>query len=231
MIGRLNESTLHAQLKERYSGYGVELESPVAGFVADVRCGNTLIEIQTGSFSSMKKKLPALLDAGFDLRLVYPIAVERHIAVYDACGEVLLRRRRSPRKGSIWDCTAECIYIWPWLSHPRLTLELLFIAEEERRVDDGKGSWRRRGIRIADRKLLEVKAKQVLRDHEELLSFIPGELSRPFTTRELAAGAGCTLRQSQRFVYLMKMLKLLVPEGKRGRSILYRESAGAEEEL
>ena len=60
-IGTLNESSLHAQLKQLLSEQGDEFEVDLDGFVIDIRRGDLLIEVQTGSFGAMGRKLDRLL--------------------------------------------------------------------------------------------------------------------------------------------------------------------------
>ena len=56
-IGLLNEKSLHAALKHWYAKPGDLLEFALEGYVVDILRGNHVIEIQTGSFSSIKRKM------------------------------------------------------------------------------------------------------------------------------------------------------------------------------
>ncbi|HAX81656.1 MAG TPA: hypothetical protein DCY40_03685 [Actinobacteria bacterium] len=62
-IGSLNEKPLHAALKEWYRRRGDLVEVATDGFVVDLVRAGLLIEIQTGSFAAMRRKLDRLLDA------------------------------------------------------------------------------------------------------------------------------------------------------------------------
>ena len=77
-IGELNERSLHRALKTRYATPGSVTEQAVDGFVADVMLGGRIVEIHTGSFWPLKKKLPRLLER-FAVTLVYPVAQDRYI--------------------------------------------------------------------------------------------------------------------------------------------------------
>ena len=77
-IGELNERSLHRALKARYAIPGSVTEQAVDGFVADVVIGGRIVEIHTGSFWPLKKKLPRLLER-FAVTLVYPVAQDRYI--------------------------------------------------------------------------------------------------------------------------------------------------------
>ena len=60
-IATMNEKPLHAALKRWYAEDGDRIEEPVDGFVIDIVRDKQLIEIQTRSFSSMKRKLNKLI--------------------------------------------------------------------------------------------------------------------------------------------------------------------------
>src|SRR2546421_2214968 len=59
-IGTLNEGALHAQLKEWYRRPGDLLEQVAGGFVVDLVRGDLLVEIQTGGFAPLRRKLELL---------------------------------------------------------------------------------------------------------------------------------------------------------------------------
>ena len=61
MIGTLNEGALHAELKEWYRRPRDRAEEKVEGYVVDLVRGRLLIEIQTGNFAPLRRKLDALL--------------------------------------------------------------------------------------------------------------------------------------------------------------------------
>ena len=87
-IGELNERSLHRALKARYAVPGSVTEQAVDGFVADVVIGGRIVEIHTGSFWPLKKKLPRLLER-FAVTLVYPVAQDRYIVTMPASADAL----------------------------------------------------------------------------------------------------------------------------------------------
>ena len=58
----MQETTLHAELKEIYRLEGGQVETWVDGYLIDVVKPNLLIEIQTRNLGALKKKLDDLLD-------------------------------------------------------------------------------------------------------------------------------------------------------------------------
>jgi hypothetical protein len=143
-IGTYSESSLHRDLKYSYAGRGGEIEAEVAGFVADGRnAAGEYIEVQTGSFGPLRQKAQKITEQG-KLRIVYPVIINKHIEVFDTRGKRLYRRK-SPRRGSPWDLFDALVYAPELSLLRRLTIELALVDVTERRVRDGKGSWRRGG--------------------------------------------------------------------------------------
>ncbi|MBD3206377.1 hypothetical protein GF319_08540, partial [Candidatus Bathyarchaeota archaeon] len=57
----MTEQSLHEQLKDIYSEDKYPVEAAVDDYIIDVLRNDTLIEVQTGSFSAIKEKLHNLL--------------------------------------------------------------------------------------------------------------------------------------------------------------------------
>ena len=172
-IGELNERSLHRALKACYAVPGSVTEQAVDGFVADVVIGGRIVEIHTGSFWPLKKKLPRLLER-FAVTLVYPVAQDRYIVTMpDGAGALdipivpdtlavpaaplvpnprgdpdapiaPLRRRKSPKHDSVFTVFDGLTSIPTLLEHPNLTLDVVMTVEEDVRVNDS-GSRGRRG--------------------------------------------------------------------------------------
>jgi hypothetical protein len=106
-IGELNGQPLHAALKAWYAGPDDRVEASVdggqRGYVIDLVRGDLLIEIQTGSFSSIKRKLHDLVKR-HPVRLVYPIAVEKWLLKLPKDGRDEPWRRKSPKRGGLKLC-------------------------------------------------------------------------------------------------------------------------------
>ncbi|MDR2133988.1 MAG: hypothetical protein LBP27_02685, partial [Treponema sp.] len=112
-IGTERESSLHRTLKFRYAGAG-RTEETVGGFVADgINGEGVFIEVQTGSFGPLKKKLRKFSALG-RVKIIHPIVINKYIEVFDEKGERLYRRK-SPRRGSEWDLF-DCLLYAPELA-------------------------------------------------------------------------------------------------------------------
>ncbi len=218
-VGTLNETWLHAALKAQYAEPGDRLEATVDGFVVDIVRGGRLIEIQTGHFRAMRRKLDRLLDA-HEIRIVHPIAATTWIVKGPHAGRPG-SRRRSPKAGGVHDLFAELVS-FPWLlDHPHLTVEVLMTEQEEIRRYDGR-SWRRRGWSTVDRRLVGVEEGFVVEWPADLLNLVPDALPQPFTTADLALALGRPRRLAQQMAYCLRECGLSEIVSRQGNAFVYR---------
>ncbi len=217
-IGTLHEQQLHASLKQWLAKPGDRFEQLVDGYHIDIRRGDLLIEIQTGNFSALRKKLNKLLE-GHQVLLVYPIPEAKWIVRQTKRGKHIARRK-SPKRGRIENLFDELLYIPEIACHPNFRLWVLLTHQEDVWQDDGAGSWRRKHWSVADRRLLEVTAKVEFCQLADYLSLIPNGLSAPFTHRQLAAALKAPVWLSTRMSYCLRKMGLLETRGQQGRQLL-----------
>ncbi len=218
-IGLQNERSLHSALKKWYSGPGDKLEGKIDNFIIDIVRKNELIEIQTKSPAKIRNKL-LNLSKKYKVRLVYPLAEEKWITVISENGEII-RSRKSPKKRKLLDIFDEIVRITELFQQENFTLEVLSIKEEEIRCDDGKGSWRRKGISIFDRKLIDVSGSFIFRNKEDFRRFIPADLEEPFSTKSYAQGLQISVYKARRIVYTLKKIGVIKQVGKERNLLLY----------
>ena len=218
-IGNLRETALHAALKIWYARPGDEVEAQVEGYVIDLRRGDTLIEIQTRSFSALKRKLAALIET-YPIRLVHPIAQEKYILRQDKKGKTL-SRRKSPKRGQVVALFNELVSFPALAAHPGFTLEIVLTREEEILREGRGGSWRRRGWKIVDRRLVEVVGQMAFKTPRDYAVFLPTALPEVFTTRDLAEQGGYPLDRAQKMAYCLLRMGVLEVAGKRRTAALY----------
>ena len=222
-ITTYREGSLHAALKARYAAAIVDalVEAPVDGFVIDIAGAGELVEIQTGSFASARRKLEALV-ATHRVVLVHAIPVEKWLVRVDADG-VVLRRQRSPKRGIPLDLFEELVSIPGLVAHPNFRIELVLISEEEVRgpVPVGKRYRYPRDWLRLDRRLLEVVETRRIDGPADLLELLPAGLPEPFTTADLVAATGRSKRLAMRTVYCLARSGAAEPLDKRGRHVTY----------
>lgn len=222
-IGTLNEGALHAQLKEWLREPDDLVETAVGGHVIDVARpgpeGPLLIEIQTGGFSPLRRKLAALT-AEHRVRIVFPVALTRRVVKVDDVGEVL-SARRSPQRGRVEDVFARLVSLPGALADPRIEIEVVLTHQDEVRVHREGKAWRRHGWVVLGRSLASVEGSVRIDSVADAVALLP-PLDEPFATAELARAAGIDRRLAQQAVYCLREAGGLELAGKRGNALLYR---------
>ncbi len=221
-INILNEKPLHAALKQWYANPDDRLEVRVDGFIIDLVRGDLLVEIQTGGFSPLKRKLARLVER-HPVRLVFPVAKEKWIVRLPKNEQEKTQRRKSPRRGQVEMLFKQLIYLPTLMEHENFSLEVLLIREEEVRRYEEKKAWRRsrRGWVTQERRLLDVVESQIFQTPSDLARLIPTHLESPFTLREFMKAAGQPEWLARKMIYCFRKMGILSPCGKRSRAILY----------
>lgn len=214
----MTESSLHSQIKNWYMAPGDELEAKVEGFRIDIHRNKLLIEIQTGNFSAIRKKLNKLL-LNNQIRLVYPIAKLKWIVHLSKSGD-FVRKRKSPKKGKLIDLFYELVHMPELTKDKNFSLEVLMVEEEELRCYDGRGSWRRNGVSVKDRKLLNVVDRIHFKNSRDYLKFLPKELDGHFTNKALSLKLAVPIRLAQKTTYCLTRMGAISIAGRKKRNEL-----------
>jgi len=218
-IGTNHESSLHRALKFSYAG--LKTETAIEGFVADgISDDGEVIEVQTGSFAPLQRKVPKLIQWG-KLRIVHPIIITKYIEVYEKNGKRAYRRK-SPRRGNPWDLFEALVYAPVLPLTPGLAVELVLLDAAEQRMRDGKGSWRRKGVSITDRQLLTVHERIRLEKPADYLRFIPFTKNEPITSASLGTRAGIRRDLAQKTLYVLVRLGIIEKTGKDRHAVVYQ---------
>ncbi len=220
-IGVLNEKSLHSALKDWCARPGDRLETPLDGYIIDIFRDGLLIEIQTRNFSAIKSKL-LKLTAQHPVRLVYPIAREKWILRLPTDEAGMPRRRKSPKRGALFQIFDELVSFPELLANPNFSLQILSIHEEEMRRHDKRHGWRRGGWVTQERRLIEVTDEHLFEDPENMAPLIPADLPVSFTTADLAQALKTSRRLAQKMAYCLDRMNLFERAGKRGNAIVYR---------
>ncbi|MDR0998131.1 MAG: hypothetical protein LBL70_03610 [Treponema sp.] len=221
-IGTQKESALHRALKFRYAGETGKTEEILGDYVCDCVTGEgEIIEVQTGSFGPLREKVRNLIARG-PVRIVHPVILTKHIETFGAGGE-RLRKRKSPRRGTQWDLFKHLLYAPELVLLPGLSIELALIDVLEKRILDGKGSWRRKGASIAGRELAGWHGSLCLEGLKDYYRFIPFSGEEGFTVRDLAEKAGIDPGLAQKTLYVLTKIGAVQRTGKKGNAYRYEK--------
>lgn len=193
------------------------------GFVADVVAGDRIFEIHTGSFWSLKTKLPRLLDR-HPVTLVHPVAKDRYLVRAAPGNPARTVRRMSPKHGTVFEVFSALSSIPHLLEHPNLTLEVVLTVEEEIRSASNR---RRRGWVCVDRRLVDVVRTYAIASMADLLALVDSDLPEEFTTSDIARAMSSRRRLGQQAAYCFRRAGVARAVGKRGNEVVYRRVAGS----
>lgn len=218
MINTWNESSLHESLKHAWCGDDGSVEVARDGVICDaVRSDGTIIEVQTTSFGKIKDKLSRLLPEN-RVELVYPVAVNLYIETCSTDGTVS-SCRKSPKHGTIYQVFGEMTGIIHLVGHSNLAVTVVFADVREKRINDGTGSWRRKGVRIAERVLELIHETRTFRNIADFASLLPESLPEHFTVSDLRkAGAG---RHAGKMAWVLRKTNCIRVTGKNKNAFVY----------
>ncbi len=219
-IGTLHEGALHKALKQWLARPGDLFEHAVDGYIVDVVRDDLLIEIQTGGFAPLQKKLTKLLET-HRVRLVAPLARTTVIERIDGNG-VRLSRRKSPKQGRIEHIFEKLVSVPSLIGHKNLEIEVIEIVEAERRVHQEGRVRRRKGWVIVGRDLVDVVERNLIRGAADLAALLPALLPAQFSTADLAQQSKLPRSIAQQMLYCLHIAEAVERVGKTGNAHLYR---------
>ncbi len=136
---------------------------------------------------------------------------------------MVLRRRRSPKRGLALDLFDELVHIPALVADPDFRIELALIREEEIRGPIPAGAryrYPREWWRL-DRRLIDVIETRRIDTPADLLGLLPSGLPEPFTTADIVAATGRSKRLAMRAVYCLERSGAVVRLHRRGRYVAY----------
>lgn len=221
-IGTKKESSLHKALKYHYAGSTGLVETEKLGYICDaLNETGEFIEVQTGSFKPLIQKV-LKISCEARIKIVHPIIINRFIELYSSENS-LIRKRKSPRGGTIWDLFSVLLYAPELPKMANVCIEVVFVDIIEKRIQDGKGSWRRKGISLQDKELKTIHSMRLFSSLDDYLALLPYNKNEEFTVKDLA---DCTkdlkADLSRKVLYVFHKLGLVERCGKKGNSWIYR---------
>ncbi len=218
-IGRLSEKVLHAAIKIYLDPDRSHHEVKLGRMVADVKNDAGIFEIQTGSFTPLRKKLEVFLE-DYPVTVVYPMADRRRIIWIDGRGE-FSSPRTSPKKRQVMRVFPELLRILPHLSHPNFTFRLMLFDLDEYRLKNGWANDGKRGSTRYERIPTALKEEMDFRSPADYARLLPPGLPPEFGAAQLEKASG--LRGRDLSAALTVLLRLgVLSRGKEGRAFLYR---------
>lgn len=219
-IGVLREKTLHAVLKNYFEPLECNQEVKIGSFVADIVNQDGIIEIQTGSFSPLNRKLSDFLPAA-RVTVVCPVPENKWLVWIDPDTGERSKPHKSPKAGSIYCLFRELWKIKPFLTHENFNLCIVLVDVTEYRLLNGWNKTRKRGSTRYERIPSDLKDEVYFTCPEDYKLMIPDSLDEFFTVSDYKAVTKISQRDAGSALNLLVYLGVAKRIGKRGRAYLY----------
>ena len=219
-IGTYKEKQLHIILKKYFEPDPAFHEVPTEGFIADIRRGDEITEIETSGFTGLKPKLEAYFPA-FRVELVHPLAGVKYVSWIDPETRAITPRKRSPKKEGAYDLLFEMVRILPFVAEKNLTVLGPVLEVDEYRLLDGWSRDRKRGSHRYERMPVELIDMIELKTDDDYRRWIPADLAETFTVRDFAEAARIPEGTARAVMKVMEARGVLSAGGKKGNARLY----------
>lgn len=219
-IGTLSEKSLHRILKYTLDPCEENHEVCCLSSIVDVKIGENIYEVQTGSLLPLKRKLERLLTE-YKVTVVYPIPKIKCLIWIDKESGEATAPRKSNKTGKFSDSLPELSKIESILFSDNLTVKLVLLDLDEYKYLDGYGETRKKRATKIERIPTALADEIDINSKEDILKILP-PLPEIFTAADFNKVTG--LRKKRAFFSLKFLLNIGVAEkiGKRGNAYLYK---------
>lgn len=222
-IGTLAEKKLHIILKHFFEPNAINHEVKVGTYYVDILNDSGIIEIQTGNFQTLRKKLAYLLEIS-KVTIVYPIAFNKWLIwLNKETGEVT-QKRKSPKTGTKYQIFYELYKIKQLLTHHNLKLEILLLNIDEYRYLNGWSIDKKRGSTRYERIPQAIIEQISINLSSDYFKLIPDNIPESFTSKSFQKASGLNLRNSQIAINALKSIGIIEQTGKDKNCIVYKIS-------
>lgn len=204
-IGTYSEGTLHAVLKKYFEPSSERHELNVGRYVADIVGQDGIIEIQTKQLFRMKNKIKAFLEVS-DVTVVYPVSSVRYVSWVDSLTGEVLNRRKSPRKGNLYEAMVELYALREFLSDPGFHFTVVMLETEELKDFKVNKYGKKTSVRRIDRIPLKFLSEEKFFCKEDYYRLIPEGIDDNFTSADFAKSANISRSLAQYVLNLFNVI-------------------------
>lgn len=223
-IGTLREKTVHSVLKYYYAPNPNYHEIKIGDYVADICVDGEIFEIQTRSFNVMRNKLDYFLKH-YDVTIIYPVPYTKWISWLDMETGELSAKRKSPKKGTIYNIIPELYKIKMFIHNPNLHFIIPLINVEEIRYLNGWSRNKKRGSSRMDGTPTEIVEEYRIDSFNDYLQFIPDEIPDKFTSKDLSKIAKIPQNRASTLLNILLETDIIKRTGKQGNSYIYQRKS------
>ena len=220
-IGTLGEKALHAIIKSYYNDNRESQEREVCGFVADILCEDQIIEIQTGNFDKLNKKLEKYLES-YKVTVVYPVARVKNIIWVDTESGDIVSKHKSTKKGTGIEFLYEASKIRKFLNNDNLNFEILLIDIDEYKLLDGYGPDKKRRCTKLYKMPISLHSWISITNCNDLKKLLPSEITNGrFKFSDFEKMTKLKGRKARYSLNALIEYGVIKPVDKDGRAVIY----------
>lgn len=216
LIGTLKEKTLHAVLKNYFTDDNSLQEVKVGSFFADIKKADLIIEIQTKGFDKLRKKLDYFLKEHI-VMIVFPIAAKKTISTLNNKTGEVVKTRKSPKQGKIYEIIRELYKIKSFLAFPNLNFCLSMLDIHEYRFIKENNREQMKFEKIPK----EIVNEIYIKSFSDYQVFLPDSLNKEFTSKDLKKEAKISYRDAATILNILTSIDVVKRIGKNGNMFIY----------
>lgn len=221
-IGTLKEKTIHSVLKYYYAPNTAYHEIKIGQYVADICVDGEIFEVQTRNFNTMRPKLEYFLKE-HDVTIIYPVAHTKWLSWLDMETGELSSKRKSPKKGTIYQIIPELYRIKMFMGNPRLHFIISLIDVEEIRYLNGWSYNKKRGSSRMDGFPVDIFDEVRIDSMSDYFKFLPDNLPEKFTSDDLSKAAKIPKQKAGILLNVLLETGIIKRIGKISNSYLYKK--------
>lgn len=220
-IGTLSEKTMHSFLKYYLEPCDDFHEVAVGRYIADIMRDGCITEIQTRGFDRLRAKLAAFLPE-HPVTVVLPIAKTRHYHVTDSESGEVSDKKKSPRRGSVYDAFPELYKIKPLTKNENLYFHFIMLDVTEHRRTVKKSRRNHKGVELIERIPNAIEEEVFVDGAKDFYKLIPEGLPSFFTSRDFAKAIKRTRSFASTALNVLEFVGTVTRIGKEKNSYLYK---------
>lgn len=219
-FGSQKEKTVHSFLKSYYACNPDFEEVMAEGYICDVLKDDHVIEIQSKYFYRLRDKLNVLLQ-NYKVMVVFPVSYRKTLEWISPDTGEIVSRKKSPKKGDIYNFLPEAYGIRELLSHPNLSFCITLIEITESKLLDGYGKDKKKRSTKYDRRPEAYYKEYFIDDIRDYMMFVPLSLDS-FDRQEYAKAVKLNLQDAGTALTLLSYLGIIEKVGTRNRKNIYK---------
>lgn len=210
------EKYVHKRIKYYLDNNVKFHEVRVGNYIADVKRGNQIYEIQTQNFKLLLDKIEYYIHCGYNVTIVYPVINNRYIVTVDDNWRVI-KRRKSAYKGVIQDSLLEIYWIHKYLNNDLFNLKILLVDVEDIKVENRTD---------VVRQVSGFSGELAINNIMNLKCMVPSTLGIRFTSSEFIKESKSRKKRIASGVKLLRELGIIKQVDKKGNTLIYERNFG-----